>query len=134
ERDRRAVAVTRPQGAERLPHHQRGGGRPAHPAARPAVLGNQVPAAQAAEARRRPALLPAGRHIPAAPGERPALHAGLHHQGRAAAPAGRRAGRGHRRRRPRCPRAAGNRRFRPPRDPGRTGRHLGQPARPAGGL
>ncbi|CAA9211778.1 MAG: Transcriptional regulator PA2737, MerR family, partial [uncultured Craurococcus sp.] len=83
-----------PQGADRLPHHQRGGGRPAHPAARPPLLGDEIPPAQAVEARRRAALLPARGYRPAAPHCRPALHPGLHHQGRAAAAARGRARRG----------------------------------------
>ena len=56
------------EGAQCLPHDQRGSGRTSYPAACAAVLGDQVPAGEAAEARRRPALLPAGRHRAAARG------------------------------------------------------------------
>ena len=49
------------EGAERLPHDQRGRGRTSHPPARAPLLGNQVPPGEAAEARRRTPLLPARR-------------------------------------------------------------------------
>ena len=72
------------EGAERVPHDQRGRRRSAHPAARAALLGDQVPAGEAAEARRRPALLPARRYRAAAPDFRSAVYPGLYDQGRAA--------------------------------------------------
>ena len=107
----------RQEGAERLPHHQRGRRRAAHPAARAALLGDQVPAGQAAEARRRPALLPARTTSAAAPHLGPALHPGLHDQGRAAPVA--------RGRRPSCPTTS-----RPPRPPSAPRPRPSGPSRP----
>ena len=55
-----------PRRRRRISHHQRGRRRPAHPAARAALLGDEIPPGEAAEAWRRPALLPARRHRAAA--------------------------------------------------------------------
>ena len=82
-----AAGIGRPateEGAERLPHDQRGGGRTSHPAACAALLGDEIPAGEAAEARRRSALLPARRHLPAAADFGSAVHSRLYDQGRAA--------------------------------------------------
>ena len=73
-----------------LPDNRRGGERSRAAGARAALLGDQVPADQAAEAARRAAILPAGGRGAATPDPQPALHRRLHHQGRATAAAGRR--------------------------------------------
>ena len=57
-------------------------------AARAALLGEQVPPGPAAQARRRPALLPARGRRAAAPDPLPAVRGRLHHQGRAEAAQG----------------------------------------------
>ena len=76
------------EGAGRIPHHQRSGGRSQRAAARAAVLGKPVPRNQADEARRRAALLSPRRCRAAARHPASALRRGLHDPRRAAHPQG----------------------------------------------
>ena len=69
----------------RVSHDRRGCRRTRPSGACAAVLGNEVPAAQARETQRRPALLPAGRHPAAAPDPAMALSGRIHDPRRAAA-------------------------------------------------
>src|SRR6266568_43222 len=76
------------EGARRIPHHQRSGGRSECSAACAAVLGKPFQRNQADEARWRPSLLPPGRCRPPARHQAPALWRGLYDPRGAAHPQG----------------------------------------------